>query len=95
MRAINNFCSWDGKPATDEDLKVILKEQKKKNILGLTRATMILIISTGMMVGIGGLKMGINITEMKNPIMIGTICICTLRLVKAQSFYVTEGMDIF
>ena len=30
MRAINNFCSWDGKPATDEDLKVILKEQKKE-----------------------------------------------------------------
>lgn len=30
MRAINNFCSWDGKPTTDEDLKVILKEQKKE-----------------------------------------------------------------
>ena len=30
MRAINNFCSWDGKAATDEDLKVILKEQKKE-----------------------------------------------------------------
>lgn len=30
MRAINNFCSWDGKTATDEDLKVILKEQKKE-----------------------------------------------------------------
>lgn len=83
MRAINNFCSWDGKPTTDEDLKVILKEQKK-NILGLTRATMILIISTGMMVGIGSVKKGINITAMKNPVMIGTICICTLRLVKAQ-----------
>lgn len=83
MRAINNFCSWDGKASTDEDLKVILKEQKK-NILGLTIATMILIISTGMMVGIGGVKKGINITEMKPPITIGTICICTLRLVKAQ-----------
>lgn len=83
MRAINNFCSWDGKPTTDEDLKVILKEQKK-NILCLTRATMILKISTGMMVGIGSVKKGINITAMKPPIMIGTICICTLRLVKAQ-----------
>ena len=30
MRAINNFCSWDGKASTDEDLKVILKEQKKE-----------------------------------------------------------------
>lgn len=30
MRAINNFCSWDGKSTTDEDLKVILKEQKKE-----------------------------------------------------------------
>ena len=30
MRAINNFCSWVGKAATDEDLKVILKEQKKE-----------------------------------------------------------------
>lgn len=30
MRAINNFCSWDGKATTDEDLKVILKEQKKE-----------------------------------------------------------------
>lgn len=30
MRAINNICSWDGKPTTDEDLKVILKEQKKE-----------------------------------------------------------------
>lgn len=30
MRAINNFCSWDGAPATDEDLKVLLKEQKKE-----------------------------------------------------------------
>lgn len=33
MRAINNFCSWDGKPTTDEDLKVILKEQKKEYIV--------------------------------------------------------------
>ena len=30
MRAINNFCSWDGAAATDVDLKVILKEQKKE-----------------------------------------------------------------
>lgn len=30
MRAINNFCSWDGNSTTDEDLKVILKEQKKE-----------------------------------------------------------------
>lgn len=30
MRAINNFCSWDGQPSTDTDLKVILKEQKKE-----------------------------------------------------------------
>lgn len=30
MRAINNFCSWDGSAATDDDLKVILKEQKKE-----------------------------------------------------------------
>lgn len=83
MRAINNFCSWDGKPTTDEDLKVILKEQKKEYTVPYESYN-----DTNNFNWYDGWywerKEGDKYYGDEPPIMIGTICICTLRLVKAQ-----------
>lgn len=93
MRAINNFCSWDGAPATDEDLKVILKEQKKEYTGPYESYN-----DTNNFNWYDGWYWGREEIKDNNgnhigykyygdeppPIMIGTICICTLRLVKAQ-----------